>query len=155
MPETPTRFWLAGCPRVLKNNKRIECRGKGKPHIRPSKACEEYLSVLKPQIAQKAISFQTAIKRRAWPLHIVFTFVMDTTTEFDYGNMQEAILDAITGSAYKKHEDWLSKWAWIPDDSTTYIVPYHSKVLVNKNQPGTWLTLLPTAPVYDCDISFW
>ena len=60
-PESPTRFWLAGCPRVLKNHKRISC-AKGKPIVRPSEACEAYMRALKPQIAQLCPKWKKAIK---------------------------------------------------------------------------------------------
>lgn len=149
------KIWLSGTPRVMKNNKRISSNGKGKKaSVRHSEAFEAYLSILKPQLIKNYNRWYKLTNGLPKPLHLAFQFVMDKRITFDYGNMQEGILDAMTGQAYKKHTDFPQKFAWLEDDTYKDVVLWPTPVLHNKDNPGVWVVVLYSIPQYQVH-KFW
>ena len=65
----------------------------------------------------------------AYPLRVVFQFRRKTRGRFDYINISQGILDAMTAAGY------------IPDDNADYVIPVFLPYAVDKNNPGCDITI--------------
>lgn len=104
-----------------------------RPVISDSAAVARYKKENRAVFEALKSDFLYMAKGKAYPLRVVFVFVMPNKFRFDFNNMTEVIQDAMVDAG------------WLPDDSVDYMVPVPpaSQIyFVDKENPGVYLKIL-------------
>lgn len=84
----------------------------------------------------QAMLFQYDVSTLTPPYYVEFTFHRESKRRFDLINMTQALMDEMV------------KNNWIPDDDSTYIVPYYGDPKYTKEKPGVEIKLLSHKPTH-------
>ncbi len=137
--ETGNYIYIPGNVPSLKNSKQIFTNKQtGKQFITSSELCKEYFEKTKIHWITFKPRFLKMIEGKAYPLTVKLIFIRDKHKSFDYGNISQAVLDCMTGSAYyPKTKDKIinaernkkrESFAWVVDDDADHIIPNYSEM---------------------------
>ena len=130
-------IYIPGNVPSLKNGKQIFKTKSGKPFISSSNLCKDYIANKKIHYTMFKSRFLKMIENKPFPITVRFIFIRDKHKAFDYGNINQIVLDCMTGSAYypkkknkidnAKNNALRKAIAWIPDDDADHLVPEYAE----------------------------
>lgn len=131
------QFWIPTNTPSSKNNRRWT----GKFFI-VSKSTMKWRKETKGAWMQQKKAFQDVLRTLTKPYVIEFTFVRKSVHRFDYVNIAQAPLDAMT------------EYGWLEDDNADNVVPYFGDYIYDKKNPGLKITILKNKPNHYADKTF-
>lgn len=127
------KIFIPGNVPSLKNEKGI-----GRGRMFESKRMTDYIKLSAKHWHENRDIFLEAIdKSNIKPVFIHLTFVRKSKHKFDYINPTETI------------QDLMRDFLWIEDDNADLIVPVFGRYLYDKDNPGVYIRILKSYPIYE------
>ncbi len=127
-----------------------------RPTLQSSDRTKEYVKNIVDHIIANRQKFLQLVKGLPKPYIIQFYFVRDSRRSFDFINACQIIADCMTGHYWTKHPKIPhAATIWVADDNMDELIMVPpltgSKYMVDKENPGVWITVLQPGVVMNTD----